>query len=58
MSSLRARASVNEAGKGAEARVEGTEVKVVSPGFLRGQNTDLTDKRVEPLQALGPGQQL
>jgi len=40
-------------GKGAEGRVEGREVKVVSPGFLRGQNIDLTDKRVEPLQTQG-----
>ena len=40
-------------GKGAEGRVEGREVKVVSPGFLREQNIDLTDKRVEPLQAQG-----
>jgi len=40
-------------GKGAEGRVEGREVKVVSPGFLRGQNIDRTDKRVEPLQAQG-----
>jgi Cu2+-exporting ATPase len=40
-------------GKGAEGRVEGREVKVVSPGFLRGQSIDLTDKRVEPLQAQG-----
>ena len=40
-------------GKGAEGRVEGKEVKVVSPGFLREQNIDLTDKRVEPLQAQG-----
>ena len=31
--------------KGAEGRVEGREVKVVSLGFLRGQNIDLTDKR-------------
>ncbi|HWZ13520.1 MAG TPA: hypothetical protein VNX22_10310 [Acidobacteriaceae bacterium] len=58
VSSLRARSSVNEAGKGAEGRVEGAEAKVVSPGFLRGQNIDLTDKRVEPLHAPGPGQQL
>ena len=28
-------------GKGAEGRVEGKEVKVVSPGFLREQNIDL-----------------
>ncbi len=40
-------------GKGAEGRVEGREVKVVSPGFLREQNIDVTDKRVEPLQAQG-----
>jgi Cu2+-exporting ATPase len=40
-------------GKGAEGRVEGREVKVVSPGFLHEQNIDLTDKRVEPLQAQG-----
>jgi Cu2+-exporting ATPase len=40
-------------GKGAEGSVEGREVKVVSPGFLREQNIDLTDKRVEPLQAQG-----
>ncbi len=40
-------------GKGAEGRVEGKEVKVVSPGFLREQNSDLADTRVEPLQAQG-----
>ena len=40
-------------GKGAEGKVDGREVKVVSPGFLREQNIDLTDKRVEPLQAQG-----
>src|ERR1035437_3458797 len=40
-------------GKGAEGTVEGREVKVVSPGFLRGQNIELTDKRIEPLQAQG-----
>jgi Cu2+-exporting ATPase len=40
-------------GKGAEGRVEGKEVKVVSPGYLREQNIDLTDKRIEPLQAQG-----
>ncbi len=40
-------------GKGAGGRVEGKEVKVVSPGFLREQNINVTDKRVEPLQAQG-----
>jgi len=41
------------AGKGAEGRVEGKEVKVVSPGYLREQNIPMTDQRVEPLQAQG-----
>jgi len=40
-------------GKGAEGRVDGKDVKVVSPGFLHEQNIDLTDKRIEPLQAQG-----
>jgi len=40
-------------GKGAEGRVEGKEIKVVSPGFLREQNIDLSDQRIEPLQAQG-----
>jgi len=40
-------------GKGAEGRVEGREVKVVSPGFLHEQNIEIGDERVEPLQAQG-----
>lgn len=40
-------------GKGAEGRVEGKEVKVVSPGFLREQKIDFTDQRVESLEAQG-----
>jgi len=40
-------------GKGAEGRVEGKDVKVVSPGYLRDQNIDRPDQRVEPLQAQG-----
>jgi len=40
-------------GKGAEGRVDGKDVKVVSPGYLRDQNIVLTDIRVEPLQAQG-----
>jgi Cu2+-exporting ATPase len=40
-------------GKGAEGRVEGKDIKVVSPGYLREQHIELTDKRVEPLQARG-----
>ncbi|RJQ23068.1 MAG: copper-translocating P-type ATPase [Nitrospiraceae bacterium] len=41
------------AGKGAEGRVGGKEVKVVSPGFLREQNIAMADERVEGLQAQG-----
>ncbi len=40
-------------GKGAEGRVDGHEIKVVSPGYLREQNIALTDDRVGPLQAQG-----
>ena len=40
-------------GKGAEGRVEGREIKVVSPGFVHEQNIGLTDKRIESLQAQG-----
>jgi len=40
-------------GKGAEGLVEGKDVKVVSPGYLRDQNITQTDDRVEPLQAQG-----
>ena len=40
-------------GKGAEGRVDGKEVKVVSPGYLHEQNIGMTDERVEPLQAQG-----
>jgi P-type Cu2+ transporter len=40
-------------GKGAEGRVEGREVKVVSPGFLNEQNIAMSDERIEPLQAQG-----
>jgi P-type Cu2+ transporter len=40
-------------GKGAEGRVEGKDIKVVSPGYLRDQNITLSDPRVEPLQAQG-----
>ncbi len=41
------------AGKGAEARVEGKEVKVVSPGYLSEQNIAMDDPRVEELEAQG-----
>ncbi|WP_342348186.1 copper-translocating P-type ATPase [uncultured Nitrospira sp.] len=40
-------------GKGVEGRVEGHDIKVVSPGYLREQNIALADQRVEPLQAQG-----
>jgi Cu2+-exporting ATPase len=40
-------------GKGAEGQVDGREVKVVSPGYLREQNIVLADDRIEPLQAQG-----
>jgi Cu2+-exporting ATPase len=40
-------------GKGAEGRVDGKDIKVVSPGYLRDKNIALTDSRVEPLQAQG-----
>ena len=35
-------------GKGAEGKVDGREVKVVSPGYLRKQNIELADKRIDP----------
>ena len=40
-------------GKGAEGRVEGKNIKVVSPGYLREQNIEFSDERIEPLQAQG-----
>ena len=40
-------------GKGAEGKVDGREVKVVSPGYLSEQSIALADKRIEPLQARG-----
>jgi Cu2+-exporting ATPase len=40
-------------GKGVEGRVNGNEVRVVSPGYLREQNLAITDKRIEQLNAQG-----
>jgi Cu2+-exporting ATPase len=40
-------------GKGVEGRVEGKEVKVVSPGYVREQNITFDDQRVEQLQGQG-----
>ena len=40
-------------GKGAAGRVDGKEVKVVSPGYLDEQKIGMTDKRVELMEAQG-----
>ncbi len=40
-------------GKGAEGRVDGRDVKVISPGFLLEQKIGMTDERVGALQAQG-----
>ena len=40
-------------GKGAEGKVEGKEVKVVSPGYLREENISLSDKRIGQLSSQG-----
>jgi len=40
-------------GKGAEGKVKGKEVKMVSPGYLREQNIALSDDRVERLKSQG-----
>jgi Cu2+-exporting ATPase len=40
-------------GKGAEGRVEGREVKVVSPGYLRENNMPVSDERIEQLSSQG-----
>ena len=45
-------------GKGAGGRVEGKDIKVVSPGYLQEQNigmidVGMIDERIEPLQAQG-----
>ncbi len=40
-------------GKGAEGRVNGREVKVVSPGYLRERGIGLEDGRIEALSAQG-----
>src|SRR5665648_1159906 len=40
-------------GKGVEGRVDGKEIKVVSPGYLDEEDIGMADKRVEPLQAQG-----
>ena len=40
-------------GKGAEARVNGREIKVVSPGYLKERKIEVTDGRIERLSAQG-----
>jgi len=40
-------------GKGAEGRVKGKEVRVVSPGYLREKRIQLSDERVEKLSSQG-----
>lgn len=40
-------------GKGAEGKIKGSDVKVVSPGYLREQNISVTDERVEKLSSQG-----
>ncbi|MGQ9629072.1 MAG: heavy metal translocating P-type ATPase [bacterium] len=40
-------------GKGAEGKVNGRDVKVVSPGYLREQNISVTDERIEKLSSQG-----
>ncbi len=40
-------------GKGAEGRVEGRDVKVVSPGYLEAKGIPVSDPRIETLSAQG-----
>ncbi|HOI74542.1 MAG TPA: copper-translocating P-type ATPase [Syntrophales bacterium] len=40
-------------GKGAEGQVEGIEVKVVSPGYLRENGISVKDERIEKLSSQG-----
>ncbi len=40
-------------GKGAEGRVKGNDIKVVSPGYLRENGIEMKDERIEKLSAQG-----
>ena len=40
-------------GKGAEAKANGKDVKVVSPGYLREKNISFTDEQVKKLTSQG-----
>ncbi len=43
----------NLTGQGAQARVDGVQVHVVGPGYLREQGVETDPARIEPLQAQG-----
>lgn len=40
-------------GKGAEGNVDGKNIKVVSPGYLKEQNISINDKRIQELSSQG-----
>jgi Cu2+-exporting ATPase len=40
-------------GKGAQGKVEGRNIKIVSPGFLRENNTTMEDERIEKFNSQG-----
>ena len=40
-------------GKGAEGKVEGKDIMVVSPGYLKEHKISMTDERIEPMQSQG-----
>lgn len=40
-------------GKGAEGKIEGKDIKVVSPGYLKEHAISMTDQRIRPLQKEG-----
>jgi Cu2+-exporting ATPase len=40
-------------GKGAQGKVEGKDVKVVSPGYLKENNISMADKRIEKFNSQG-----
>jgi len=40
-------------GKGAEGKVDGKDIMVVSPGYLKEHKINMTDERIEPLQSQG-----
>ncbi len=43
----------NLAGQGAQAKISGQEIKVVSPGYLRQNKLSLQDQRIERLRSQG-----